>query len=332
MTDKEIWNRGRLLDISASYWQTCALHAAVKLGIFTLLDGETLSSGEVARRVQAEGRGMAMLLDALVAMGLLTKSGETYAGTAESRALLSRKSDHYLGHIILHHHHLMASWSRLPEAVLKGAPVRSRTALASGEVLESFLLGMVNIAAGLAPEIVKAVDLRGRRRLLDLGGGPGTYAIHFCQENPELAATVFDLPDTRPFAESAVSRFGLSGRIGFAAGDYTRDPVPRGFDVCWLSQILHAEGPQTCQAIVEKAVSSLEPGGLILVHEFLLDNDMAGPLFPTLFSLNMLVGTELGQAYSEAQVMGMLSRAGVREVRRIAFRGPSDSGIIAGTV
>jgi len=193
-------------------------------------------------------------------------------------------------------------------------------------------MGMFNIASGLAPKVVKAVDLSGRKRLLDLGGGPGTYAVHFCLENPGLSATIFDLPGTRPYAEKTVASFGLSHRIGFAAGDFLEDTLPGGFDVVWLSQILHGEGPEECARLVKRAAGSLIPGGLLLIHEFLLEDSMDRPLHPALFSLNMLVGTERGQSYAEGQVRAMMEAAGARDIRRIELPAPAASAIMAGTV
>jgi len=191
---------------------------------------------------------------------------------------------------------------------------------------------MFTMAMNIAPGIVDIIDISERRHLLDLGGGPGTYAIHFCRKNPELKATVFDLPTSQPIAEQTIHKFGLIDRIDFLGGDYLKDPVPGSYDVAWLSHILHGEGPESCQLIIEKAVSALQPGGLVVVHEFILNNTMDGPLFPALFSLNMLLGTADGQSYSEEQLESMLHRAGVREVHRLPFQGLNDSGLIGGIV
>ena len=210
--------------------------------------------------------------------------------------------------------------------------MRESSSRSEDEELEHFLMGMFNLAMGLAPRIVTEVDLAGRARLLDLGGGPGTYAIHFCLHNPGLKAAVFDLPATRPFAEKTIARFRLRDRVEFLEGDYLADPVPGGFDVAWLSHILHSEGLEDCKRIIRKTVGALGPGGLVLIHEFILDDGMDSPLHPALFSLNMLLGTEKGRAYSESQLRQMLESEGVRDVKRLAFKGPSESGIIAGVV
>jgi len=193
-------------------------------------------------------------------------------------------------------------------------------------------MGMFNNAMNLAPRLVNTIDLSDRHCLLDLGGGPATYAIFFCLNNPQLKATVYDLPSTRPYAIKTIEKFGLADRIDFVAGDYLSENISGSYDVAWLSQILHAEGPRDCQKIIEKAVSVLQPGGMIIVHEFILDDTMDGPLFPALFSLNMLLGTANGRSYSERQIMKMIARAGVKEIKRIPIQFPGGSGIMRGVV
>jgi hypothetical protein len=224
------------------------------------------------------------------------------------------------------------SWHQLDVAVQTGEPVRKRTSYQDDEKRESFLMGMFNMAMNLAPTIVPKIDLSDRRHLLDLGGDPGTYAIHFCRQNSNLNATVYDLPTTRSFAERTIARFDLTDRINFMEIDYLEDNIEENYDVAWLSHILHGEGPKDCRSIINKAVSVLEPGGMILIHEFILNNTMDGPFFPALFSLNMLLGTSGGQSYSENQLTEMLSEAGVKEIRRIFFESSNDSGIMAGIV
>jgi predicted O-methyltransferase YrrM len=326
------WDAGRMLETSGSYWKSCTLHAGVQLEIFTLIGDDCVGGDEIAERLGGNVRGVNGLLNALTAMGLLIKQQGQYANTPESKSLLVRGSPDYIGHIIMHHHHLVSAWSQLPQAVKSGKPVRQRSSFGEAEERESFLMGMFNLAMNIAPRLVGRIDLRGRRHLLDLGAGPGTYAIHFCLANPHLRATVYDLPSTRPFAMQTIKRFGLADRIDFMAGNYVEDEIKGSYDVAWLSQILHGEGPEDCQTIISKTASVVEAGGLILVHDFILNDSLDGPLFPALFSLNMLINTSQGQSFSESQITSMLARAGVKEIQRIPFRGPNDSGVIAGVV
>jgi len=330
--DTQAWSPDRLLKVSGYYWKSCVLHAAIKLGIFTVIDSEELTGADIAQRLNVKERGVVMLLNALAAMDLLVKKSDRYYNTPSSTSFLSKNSPEYMGHIIMHHHHLALSWSKLDEAVRTGGPIRIRSSGSDEEGRESFLMGMFNIAMNLAPRLVNTIEISDRRHLLDLGGGPGTYAIHFCLNNPRLRATVYDLPATRPYARKAIERFSLTDRIDFMSGDYLKEDIPGSYDVAWLSQILHAEGPEDCQRIIGKAASVLEPGGLLLIHEFILDNTMDGPLQPALFSLNMLIGTANGRSYSEAGIMEMLAGAGAKEIQRIAPQFPIESGIIKGIV
>ncbi|GAB6907343.1 conserved hypothetical protein [Desulfosarcina cetonica] len=329
--DDETWTLERILQTSGSYWATCVLHTMVALDIFTRIGDGRQDVQALARQVNGPEDAIRRLLDAATAMGLLVKEKFGYCNTPASRTYLSARSEHYLGFIIQHHHHLMPSWARLPEAVASGKSIRQPIREKGYKERQAFLMGMFNLAMQLAPRLVPVVDLSACGTLLDLGGGPGTYAIHFCRQYPQLTATVIDLPTTRPFAEETIRRMGMAERIRFVAGDYLHEAIDGHYDAVWMSHILHGESPDNCQRIIQKAADCLNPGGLAVIHEFILNNDLAGPLFPTLFSLNMLLATQGGQAYSDAQLSAMLSQAGLEAVERIEFTGPNDSGLIRAT-
>jgi SAM-dependent methyltransferase len=326
------WDPGKLIQLSGNYLMSCGLHTAIKLDVFTRIGSEELTNEDIARRLDGDTRGVTMLLNALTAMNLLEKREGQYSNTSESSRFLSRGSPQYVGYSILLFHHMMSSWVRLDEAVLTGKPVRVKPSYTDEEYRVSFQKSMHTMAMSLAPQVAKAIDLSNRQHLLDLGGGPGTYAVHFCLHNPRLRATVYDLPTTRPFAEEIIRQFGMTDRIDFKEVDYLREDIEGVYDVAWLSQVLHSEGPGDCEMIIRKAVTALKPGGIILVHDLILNNAMDGPLFPALFSLNMLLLTPEGQTYPEERIMDLLAETGVREIRRIPFQGPHDSGIIAGVV
>ncbi|MDX2440950.1 MAG: methyltransferase [Desulfobacterales bacterium] len=330
--EKQQWNPGTLLQLSGQYWATCTLHAAVQLDVFTAIGEQQFPAGDIAKKLNVNQEGVVRLLNALTALNLLKKENDFFSNTRASKTFLSKDSPGYIGYMISHHHHLVESWSKLDQAVQTGTPVRERGSHTSSEWRESFLMGMFNMAMSMAPMVVDKIDLSGRSHLLDLGGGPGTYAIHFCMKNPKLKGTVYDLPTTRPFAEKTIEKFDLTDRIDFIDGNYVNEGIEGVYDVAWLSHILHGEGQKDCQRIIQKAVSVLKPGSMIIVHDFILNNSMDGPLFPALFSLNMFLGTSGGQSYSEKQINGMLSEAGVKQIRRLSFQGPTESGIITGTV
>lgn len=326
------WNPETILQTSGYYWRTCTLHTGVKLDIFSIINNEKLSEEVIAKKISGDRRGVGVLLNALTAMGLLKKEKDLYSNTPQAATFLSKQSDQYLGFMIMHHHHLLESWNKMDQAILEGKPVRTRSSFSDDDKRESFLMGMFNIAMATAPKLSKVVDLEGCTHLLDFGGGPGTFAIHFCMQNPGLKAKVYDLPTTRPFAEKTIKRFNMSDQIGFVSGNFVEGEfnLKEEFDAAWLSHILHGESPEDALAVIEKAVSSLKSGGKIFIHEFILNNNMDGPLFPALFSINMLVGTPNGQSYSQDQLSDMLAKNGVVDIQRLDFVGPTESGILVG--
>jgi len=324
------WSRERLIQAGSGYWLPATLHAAAELELFDVLRDAALTAAEVAEQCQADPRATAMLLDALAAAELLMKSGQRYVNSTATREHLCRDRDGYLGDILRHHQLLVPSWNRLAEAVRRGQPVRTRAGQEEPARREAFLRGMHNLASALAPQLAASLDLSRCSRMLDLGGGPGTYSVHFCLAHPQLHATLFDLPTTAPVAAENIHRFGLEGRIRFVAGDFTRDALPQGFDLAWLSHILHGESPESAQLVLNRAAAALTSGGRLVVHEFILDDDRAAPLFPALFSLNMLLGSNGGQAYSEGELRSMLDRAGLRNIRRLPLPAPGPSGLLTG--
>jgi hypothetical protein len=326
------WDIGTLLSVSSAYWRGCALQAGVRLAIFTNLADGKANLYEICKKTGADQRGMEYLLNALAALGLLIKKEDEYMNSMAARNLLCKDSPQYMGHIILHHHHILDGWAKLDMAVKTGKPVEKRS-YGSEIERESFLMGMFNLAMVIAPRIADQIDLNNRKRLLDLGGGPGTYAIHFCVVNPDLHGVIFDKPTTEPFAHTTVAKFGLTDRIEFLGGDFNTEPITGGpYDVAWLSHILHSNGPAECQNLIDKVMAIMEPGGLVLVHDFILENTKDEPEFAALFALNMLINNPHGRTYSEQEITDMLLKSGAREIFRHPFRGPNSSSIICAKV
>ena len=127
------WNPGQLLELSGYYWRTCTLHAAVKLDIFTTIGDQALTSQEITEKLKVKNRGLERLLNALTAMALLSKKSNKFSNSPAGRNFLSKDGSHYIGYIIMHHHHLMESWSQLDQAVKTGQPVRKRASSSDEE-------------------------------------------------------------------------------------------------------------------------------------------------------------------------------------------------------
>ena len=158
------------------------------------------------------------------------------------------------------------------------------------------------------------LDLRQRRRLLDLGGGAGTYTIAFCQASPELTAVLFDLPGPLALAQTVVSAAGLTDRVTLVAGDFHTDALPRGFDLVLLSNILHGRSEEINQHILREVYRVLEPAGELIVRDVLMNDDRTSPTFGALFAVNLLLHSASGRCYTFSEFSGWLTKIGFRDL------------------
>jgi ubiquinone/menaquinone biosynthesis C-methylase UbiE len=331
MQNQEIWTPEKILKISGAYWQFFTLHAAVKLDVFSLVEKGVNTPDALSAELKADNRALNMLLNALAAMGLIKKDGDVYQNPEPSRAFLVKNSPEYIGSIILHSYNSVKPWASLVNAVRSGRSDKSILDMPEEE-RRDFLMGMNVLASINSKKAAAAVDLSGCVHLLDLGGGPGTFSINFCKENSELKATIYDLIDSEPFADKMIRRAGLEHRIDFKAGNFITDEIDGDYDAVWISHILHGENFDNCVKILKKAALVMHPGSKIYVHDFILDDEGDGPLFASMFSLNMLVNTQAGQSYTENEIFKMFQLAGLRDTERFSFRGDNDSGIICSRV
>jgi SAM-dependent methyltransferase len=328
------WKAEELLKMSGAYWAGCALQTGVALDLFTRLGKGPENVSALARELDCDEEALSMLVTALRAHELLDMTEEGKLRVPEDvLRLLSRDSPEYTGFIISHHAGIMKNWLRLPEIVRKGRTTRrSETIFTEDEkTREDFLMGMFNVASLQAAAVAAGLDFSGRGRLIDIGGGPGTYAVYFCRQNPMLKADVFDLPGSGPAARKCAARFGLEDRIAFLPGNFTSDPLPGNYDVAWISQVIHGENAEAAAALIAAAAACLKPGGLLCVQEFTLYDDGSGPRHAALFALNMLVGTPGGKAYTGREIQDMMKAAGAVDVRDAGLDLPMDCRVFVGT-
>jgi len=329
------WTPADIMRLSSQIWTSCTLQAAVKLDLFTRLDrapDQGLTVAELAAALDCEPRATDLLTTALVALNLLERARDRLLLTEASRRYLSADSEDYQGFSLKHQNNIMCGWINLEKSVRSGTKIEGSRPIATEDESEreAFLMAMFNVARQQAGRVAEAFNLTGRRRLLDVGGGPGTYALFFCRHNPELQAVVFDLPTTEPFARVTIERFELTRRVEFVGGDFTSDELPGGFDAVWLSQVLHGESPEQAARLVRRAAGALDSGGVMGIQEFILDDDRCGPPQPALFALNMLLQTPGGQAYTQGEITDMMAGGGLKDIRRLEVNLSPGCGILTG--
>ncbi len=293
------------------YWETKVLLTAVKLDVFSAIGERPKAVQDIAGRLQADPHTLSLLLNALVAMKLLTKEGDLYGNSSTALTHLVRQSPQYVGHLLLLHDAEWNNWGKLEETILTGKRAVDRHVFETDPELGSNVLAVLNrIGQQSGPDLAKRLKLGGRERLLDLGGGAGTNAIAFCQVYPELHATVFDLPATLKLAEKTVKDAGLESRVALQPGDFNRDQLGGPYDVVLMSDILHYQTFQMNQDLVKKGFGSLAPGGRLVIKDRFLDEAGTGPAWTTAFAVHILVNTQQGSCYQAGQAMQWLQAAG----------------------
>lgn len=293
------------------YWETKILLTAVRLDVFSALDGKPKTAHEVAGRVGAHEPTLGLLLNALVAMRLLTKEGEVYGNSSAAEKHLVRHSAQYIGHLLLLHDAEWNNWGKLEETIRTGQRSVDRHVFETDPELGSNVLAVLHrIGRQSGPDLAKRLELTGRVRLLDLGGGAGTNAIAFCRTYPELTATVFDLPATLRLTEKTVKDAGLESRIALLSGDFNKDMLGGPYDVVLMSDILHYQTFDTNAALVKKVFSHLAPGGRLVIKDRFLDEAGTGPAWTTAFAVHILVNTQQGGCYKTSDAIQWMTKAG----------------------
>ncbi len=293
------------------YWETKILLTAVRLDVFSALNGKPKTVGEVAGRIGAHEATLSLLLNALVAMRLLTKEGEVYANSSAAETHLVRHSSQYIGHLLLLHDAEWNNWGKLEDTIRTGKRSVDRHVFETDPELGSNVLAVLHrIGQQSGPDFARRLQLTGRIRLLDLGGGAGTNAIAFCRTYPELTATVFDLPATLRLTEKTVKDAGLESRIALLPGDFNTDSLGGPYEVVLMSDILHYQTFDTNAALVRKVFAHLAPGGRLIIKDRFLDEAGTGPAWTTAFAVHILVNTQQGGCYKTGDAIQWMTQAG----------------------
>jgi len=310
------FSRDEIRATAYAFQQSRVLLTAYELGIFSAIDDGLCRSDEIAQKLGTDARATDRLLNALCAIELLTKSDGRFANTASSRKYLSSKSPAYIPSL-MHTVHLWDSWSTMTNAVRtgRGAPI-AEVNDRGGAWLTSFISAMHERASRQAPQVISQLDLSGVTRVLDVGGGSGAYAMAFARARPSIRSTVFDLPNVVPITRGYIEQEGLADRVSTSQGDYLRDELGEGYHLVFLSAIIHSNSPDENRQLMRKCARALSSPGRIIIQDFIMDDDRVTPPHGALFALNMLVGTDSGDTYTEAEVRRWLLEAGFTEISR----------------
>jgi len=324
--EKHIWK------ILSGFQPSLVLMTANQLGIFDQISNSPASAQQVAKALKLSQRGTERLLNALSGLDIISKDKDQFHLSKSSRSYLSESGDHSLKNIISVYSQQLSIWKKMPEFVKSGKPIQDFMQVLDKDsrMARGFIDGMHKKGMQATWLIARKIPVGEARRLLDVGGGPGTYTLEWAKIHNNLHGTIFDIPSVVNITKEYIKRYHLEDRIKTKAGDFIKDDLGDGYDLILLANILHLYDAETGRNLVKKAFKALQPGGRILVHGFCTDEDQTGPIEDVLFGLGMALFYEGGASHSIREKISWLEDAGLTDIRHFRIEA-TPSRVLTGT-
>jgi predicted O-methyltransferase YrrM len=322
-----------IMALSTGYWASQTLLTANRMGLFDALGDAGSTAGELAATLELDERATELLLKACVALGLCAYETGRFTCTPATAIFLKSGSPASLANAIRYSDDLYNTWGDLEKAVRTGqAPTPAESYLGDDdEKTRHFVYGMHNRAMGIGQALTSIVDLSGRKRMLDVGGGPGTYSALLTAKFPGLHAEVLELPGVAAIAAEILDGMGASDRVSMRDGDYHSSDFGSGFDVVLMSGMFHRETEANCRKLIDKAREALQPGGSLVINDVFADANGTGPEFATLFGLNMMLTAPDGGVHADEDVAEWMREAGFEDIQQKNFPPPMPHRVVTGS-
>jgi hypothetical protein len=322
---------GRLLALGLGFWGPRTLLSAVELGVFTALADGPLDEPALRKQLRLHPRASRDFLDALVALGLLTRRAGRYANTPDVDLFLDRRKPQYVGGLLeMAAHRLYGFWGSLTEALRSGAPQNEikqggdpfGQIYADPAGLRGFLSAMTGVSMGAAQALAHRFPWKKYHSFLDIGGAQGCVSVQLAKAHAHLGGGEFDLPPVQSIYEEYVASFGLGERLRFVPGDFFRDPLPSA-EVLIMGHVLHDWSLQEKHLLLQKAYAALPRHGVLIVYDSMIDDARSANLGGLLMSLNMLIETPAGFDYTIGDCRGWMKTTGFRRTQLLPLAGPT---------
>ncbi len=308
----------RLQRISKAFWESAALMSAVELGVFTAISQGHNTIDRLAHAIDIEPVNAERLLTALTAMQLLSRQGEHFSNAEDVQRFLVEGEASYAGPWMLFGKPRWEGWGKLTEHLR----VRAEDQRLLGMYDETFTVerareyhqATFSIGMGAARRFHRQVDLSGRQKIMDLGGGSGCYCIVAAQTYADIKAEVLDLPPVVEVTREYLANHEVSERISATACDFTQDPLPNDADVAIMASNLPQYSRDIIAGVVRRVYAALLPGGEFHLIGETLNADGVGPLAPALWGLSEAVSRSTGLAHTTADCEGYFAAAGFEHI------------------
>jgi 2-polyprenyl-3-methyl-5-hydroxy-6-metoxy-1,4-benzoquinol methylase len=326
----------QIFETIQGYQRAYALKAAVELDVFTAIARGSHTAAEIARTSKASERGVRILCDAMVVMGLLTKSGDRYSLTQDTAFFLDRESPAYLGHALkfLMHPTQLTKFQHLPEAARRGGAIDEEGTLAPEDPI------WVEFARGMAPMMAPAAQAmagllqaelaaRPSAKILDIAASHGIFGLTVAQRLPKAHIYALDWANVLEVARENAQRQGMGDRYHLLPGSAFDVDYGTDLDAVLITNLLHHFEPAENEKMLKKSRAALRLGGQVIVLEFVPNEDRVSPPVPALFSLTMLGSTPHGDAYTLAEYGTMFRNAGFEAPKLIPLEPMPQSLLVA---
>jgi ubiquinone/menaquinone biosynthesis C-methylase UbiE len=310
----------RIMQSAWGYTGTLILDAALRAGIFDLLDKGPKTAAEIVAATGNSQRGVTSILNALVGLQFLKREGERYSLAADTAEFLVSTKPAFHGALLNHLvDQLLPKWMQLRRVVRTGKPAMTVNSQQEGAAFfAAFVESLFPLSYGAARTLAEHLQLKNTQSpitVLDLAAGSGVWGIALAQASPNVRIRAVDWPDVLKVTQRVAQKYGVGERLTVAPGDLLEADFGKDNSVATLGHILHSEGIERSKKLLGKTFEALAPGGTIAIMEFLPNNDRTGPPQALIFSVNMLVNTEEGDTYTFAEISAWLQEAGFENAR-----------------
>ena len=306
----------RLQHLARAYTRSTVLFAAIDLELFTHIDRGVFATADLAAALGVSELNVERLVTVCLAMDLLRRENDRLVNAPDVDRYLVKGKKTYAAPWMTFTRPGVPQWLELTELLRNPLPA-SRLGIDFDMTLEEarrYHEATYSVGMGAGRLFCRQVDLSGRRRMLDLGGGSGAYCINAVRTFDGLEAIVFDLPAVTEVAREFIAENGVSDRVDTVAGDFTSDPLPRDCDVVLMASNLPMYNEETIGLLVRKAFEALEPAGEMHLIGEMLSADGVGPLDAALWGLQEVLRNSEGKAHTVDQVRGYFIAAGFETV------------------
>lgn len=323
----------KILQYIFGFLSSKALFSAVAIDLFTHLGQEALTPAQLAERTETQERSLTILLNALTSLDLLHHEDGKYRNSSATMIFLTGTTPADMQAVVtLFNKVLFNNMAHFDEFLLTGdSPVGN---IFAGDIPAEqqaiMSQGFAQLSASTARGLAQSYDFTLHQKLLDVGGGTGSFLRPILQTAPDLHVAIFDRPGVIDIAKKEWA--DASQDIAFYAGDLTQDALPSGYDVLLNANLAHNLSPEQNQMLLQKFRASVEPGATLLYISPWTNDEHTQPQFAAMMSMIFNLHTAgAGQAYSVADATSWLEATNWKFVEQRQIGGLS-SLIIAESV